>query len=84
MEAVGLAVNRLIRVAYGPFRLGDLKPGAVEEIKARVLRDQLGLGGGEDMTGTAKKKPVRKRTPGGPGGPGGSAKGGKPGARPRR
>ena len=44
MEAVGLKVNRLIRVSYGPFRLGDLKPGAVEEVKRRVLRDQLGLG----------------------------------------
>ena len=30
MEAVGLAVNRLIRIAYGPFQLGQLKPGAVE------------------------------------------------------
>lgn len=43
MEAVGLTVNRLIRTAYGPFQLGDLAPGAVEEIRARVLRDQLGL-----------------------------------------
>ena len=43
MEAIGLNVNRLIRVSYGPFRLGDLKPGAVEEVRARVLRDQLGM-----------------------------------------
>ncbi len=43
MEAVGLKVNRLIRISYGPFRLGDLKPGDVEEVRARVLRDQLGL-----------------------------------------
>ncbi|MBK5926883.1 pseudouridine synthase, partial [Rhodobaculum claviforme] len=43
MEAVGLVVNRLIRVGYGPFQLGDLAPGAVEEVPARVLRDQLGL-----------------------------------------
>ena len=43
MEAVGLAVNRLIRVSYGPFQLGTLKPGAVEEVRARVMRDQLGL-----------------------------------------
>jgi len=42
-EAVGLSVNRLIRVSYGPFRLGDLEPGAVEEVKPRVVRDQLGL-----------------------------------------
>ena len=43
MEAVGLAVNRLIRVSYGPFQLGTLKAGAVEEIKRRILRDQLGI-----------------------------------------
>lgn len=55
MEAVGLSVNRLIRVSYGPFRLGDLKPGEVEEIKSRVVRDQLGL------NDTSKPKPQRKR-----------------------
>ncbi|MDF0598084.1 pseudouridine synthase [Psychromarinibacter halotolerans] len=43
MEAVGLAVNRLIRVSYGPFQLGNLGTGEVSEIKGRVLRDQLGL-----------------------------------------
>ncbi len=43
LEAVGLTVNRLIRVSYGPFQLGDLAPGAVEEVRARVLADQLGL-----------------------------------------
>ena len=39
---LGLAVNRLIRVSFGPFRLGDLSEGAVEEVKTRTLRDQLG------------------------------------------
>ncbi|MEL6798593.1 MAG: pseudouridine synthase [Pseudomonadota bacterium] len=53
MEAVGLSVNRLIRVSYGPFRLGDLKPGAVEEVRPRVVRDQLGLG---------KKRTVQRAT----------------------
>ena len=43
MEAVGLTVNRLIRTGYGPFRLGELKPGEVEEVRSRVVRDQLGL-----------------------------------------
>ncbi len=43
LEAVGLTVNRLIRVSYGPFQLGDLAEGAVEEVKAKVLADQLGL-----------------------------------------
>lgn len=43
MEDLGLKVNRLIRLSYGPFQLGQLKPGAVEEIRPRILRDQLGL-----------------------------------------
>ncbi len=38
---VGLAVTRLIRIAYGPFQLGTLPRGAVDEVPARVLRDQL-------------------------------------------
>lgn len=42
MEHLGLAVNRLIRVSFGPFALGELEPGAVEEVKRRVLADQLG------------------------------------------
>jgi 23S rRNA pseudouridine2605 synthase len=42
LEHLGLTVNRLIRVAFGPFQLGDLARGAVEEIPRRVLRDQLG------------------------------------------
>jgi len=42
LEHLGLKVNRLIRVSFGPFPLGELAPGAVEEVKPRVLRDQLG------------------------------------------
>lgn len=42
LAALGLAVNRLIRVSYGPFALGDLASGNVEEVKTRVLADQLG------------------------------------------
>jgi 23S rRNA pseudouridine2605 synthase len=41
-EHLGLTVNRLIRVSFGPFALGDLAEGAVEEVKRRVLADQLG------------------------------------------
>ncbi|MCT8159601.1 pseudouridine synthase [Pseudoruegeria sp. SHC-113] len=55
MESIGLEVNRLLRISYGPFRLGDLKPGEVEELKGRVVRDQLGL------DATPKPKPVRTR-----------------------
>ena len=42
VESLGLAVNRLIRVSFGPFMLRDIAAGAVEEVKPRVLRDQLG------------------------------------------
>jgi 23S rRNA pseudouridine2605 synthase len=41
-EHLGLTVNRLIRVSFGPFALGELPPGAVEEVKPKVLVDQLG------------------------------------------
>lgn len=54
LEAVGLAVNRLIRVSYGPFQLGDLAPGAVEEVRPKVLREQLGI----------KEKPAAGKTRG--------------------
>lgn len=40
---LGLSVSRLIRTAYGPFQLGSLPRGAVEEVNPKVLRDQLGL-----------------------------------------
>ncbi|RKE70983.1 pseudouridine synthase [Pseudorhodoplanes sinuspersici] len=42
LEHLGMKVNRLIRVSFGPFQLGDLKEGAVEEIRTRHLREQLG------------------------------------------
>src|SRR6185312_13366487 len=41
LEALGLKVNRLIRLAYGPFALGTLMPGEVEEVGPRVIREQL-------------------------------------------
>src|SRR5271166_3710041 len=42
LEHLGLAVNRLIRISFGPFELGDLAEGEVAEVRTRVLRDQLG------------------------------------------
>jgi 23S rRNA pseudouridine2605 synthase len=39
---LGLQVNRLIRVSYGPFQLGELPAGAIEEVRTRTLREQLG------------------------------------------
>jgi 23S rRNA pseudouridine2605 synthase len=41
MAYLNLPVSRLIRVAYGPFQLGNLPRGAVQEVPARVLRDQV-------------------------------------------
>lgn len=42
LEAIGLKVNRLIRLAYGPFALNDLAIGAVSEVGPQVLRELLG------------------------------------------
>ena len=70
MEAVGLAVNRLIRISYGPFQLGDLASGAVEEVRAKVLRDQLGTDAAAEIdagsgrkTAPARSKPAPKAAP---------------------
>jgi 23S rRNA pseudouridine2605 synthase len=77
LAEVGLSVNRLIRVSYGPFQLGDLPRGAVEEIKARVLREQLG----EGATAPARLKPrardLAKGTDTGPKRPAAPARGPK-------
>jgi 23S rRNA pseudouridine2605 synthase len=42
LRHLGLHVNRLIRVSFGPFQLGELASGHVEEVKTRILREQLG------------------------------------------
>jgi 23S rRNA pseudouridine2605 synthase len=87
MTAIDLTVNRLIRVSYGPFRLGDLQPGDVEEVKGRVLRDQLGQRETpEDAVGepTAPrgKGPRLQRAKPGPDGPQGKPPSGPRGAKP--
>jgi 23S rRNA pseudouridine2605 synthase len=41
MAHLGLQVARLIRVAYGPFQLGKLPPGAVAEVSAKALQEQV-------------------------------------------
>jgi len=63
MEAVGLAVNRLIRISYGPFQLGDLAAGAVEEVRSKVLRDQLGGSPDAEAGAETGARPVRKPAP---------------------
>jgi 23S rRNA pseudouridine2605 synthase len=62
-EHLGLAVNRLIRVSFGPFALGDLAEGAVEEVKGRVLADQLGakLAEGFGLFDAARARRARRR-----------------------
>jgi 23S rRNA pseudouridine2605 synthase len=42
LSHLGLTVARLARVSYGPFELGRLRPGEVEEVSERVLKEQLG------------------------------------------
>lgn len=53
MQHMGLQVTRLIRVAYGPFQLGTLERGAVDEVNPKVLREQL--------PAEARPAPVRVR-----------------------
>ncbi|MCF8485899.1 MAG: pseudouridine synthase [Rhodobacteraceae bacterium] len=62
INAIGMIVNRLIRISYGPFRLNDMKPGEVEEVRARILRDQLGamLSGAIEDEGPTKTRPGSK------------------------
>ncbi len=59
MADIGLTVNRLIRVSYGPFQLGQLKQGEVQEVRRKVMRDQLGLDGAKPE----KPAPKRRRKP---------------------
>lgn len=61
MEEIGLKVNRLIRISYGPFRLNELRDGEVEEVKSRVLRDQLGLQAPDEEPRLKKKPAPTKR-----------------------
>ncbi|MEJ6709322.1 MAG: pseudouridine synthase [Amylibacter sp.] len=59
VEVIGLTVNRLIRISYGPFQLNTLASGEVEEVRSKVLRDQLGIAPPESH---AVKKSSRKVT----------------------
>ncbi|MCC3245699.1 pseudouridine synthase [Methylocystis sp. WRRC1] len=61
MAHLGLDVTRLIRVSYGPFQLGELAEGAVEEVKLKILREQLGKSLAE-LAGVDFSSPVRERT----------------------
>jgi 23S rRNA pseudouridine2605 synthase len=55
LEALDLKVNRLIRLSFGPFQLGQLDSGRVEEVPRRVLRQQLGKNWQAIVDGTIPK-----------------------------
>ncbi len=63
MEHLGLPVTRLIRVAYGPFQLGQLQPGEIDEVQKKVLREQLGLPGPKAPPAKLADKPKPTREP---------------------
>lgn len=62
---LGLEVNRLIRISFGPLALGKLPAGAVEEVAPGVLIDQLGPAMARDLglraTGRKSRPPVKER-----------------------
>ncbi|PWJ76907.1 pseudouridine synthase [Pseudaminobacter salicylatoxidans] len=70
LGALGLTVTRLIRISYGPFQLGELPEGHVQELSGRTLRDQLGerlieeagANFDADIIKPFSNKPVRRET----------------------
>ncbi|MFA6206487.1 MAG: pseudouridine synthase [Methylocystis sp.] len=62
MAHLGLDVTRLIRVSYGPFQLADLAEGAVEEVRLKTLREQLGKSLAE-LAGVDFAAPLREMAP---------------------
>lgn len=73
LGALGLRVNRLIRLSFGPFQIGDLQPGEVKQVPNRVLMDQLGAHAAqfEQPAGAPPVRPIQHRGHGGakPSGP---------------
>ena len=67
---LGLAVSRLIRVSFGPFQLGELAEGAIEEVRTRVLREQLGervaAAAGADFSAAVVEREVQRAHTGSP------------------
>lgn len=66
LSALNMTVNRLIRVSYGPFQLGELKSGAVEEVRRKLLREQLGadIFGADDHDAENSAETNQKKRPG--------------------
>ena len=61
LESLDMSVSRLIRLSYGPFQLGEMQEGEVEEVKGKILRDQLG-----GLMPEAPETQVRAQNPRGP------------------
>ena len=79
LSALGLRVNRLIRVSFGPFQLLDLPAGGVEQVRRRILADQLGRALAERFNlGASSEEAPRTRA-----GPGRRRSGAKPTAKPK-
>lgn len=85
LEEVNLVVNRLIRVSYGPFQIGEMKLGEVDEIRPKILRDQLGIKRAPEIVHeverTKSKGPRVRQVRPGSGSPGISMRGSKRGGR---
>jgi 23S rRNA pseudouridine2605 synthase len=62
LEHLGLSVNRLIRVSFGPFQLGEIEEGALVELPTRVVREQIGPRLGREA-GADFDAPLRERPP---------------------
>jgi len=60
LEALGVTVNRLIRIAYGPFELGDLPAGAVKEIEPWRVRQLLASHVASELLPKGEAPPARK------------------------
>lgn len=92
LDAVGLRVNRLIRTAYGPFQLGQMEPGEIKSVPARVLADQCGHlidYTAPDGEAVARKRapvrtPTRNKRPSAPRPPSRSSQSKAPGGSPRK
>jgi len=61
MEHLGLRVNRLIRISYGPFHLGELHRDTIREVSAHVLKEETGFGTPISKRLSAKLPPMKPR-----------------------
>ncbi|MCP1196386.1 rRNA pseudouridine synthase [Acetobacter senegalensis] len=57
MAGLNLHVSRLIRTSYGPFQLGTLKRGELEEVPGKILREQMPKGPEKSGSRTSASKP---------------------------